>query len=101
MYIRTDDGFTLGTYYNTLKRTSVYAGYTYEYGPFGIMGGAITGYEPKLINGLNYGQGKALTPIMAVSLRLPQFYGFAPMLMLVPPFESSPAVLHVAFEHHF
>ena len=101
MYVRTDDGFTLGAYYNTLRRTSIYAGYTYELGPFGLMGGVITGYKPKMIEGVTYGQGKTLTPIAALSLRLPRFYGFAPMLMLVPPFKSSPAVFHLAFEHRF
>ena len=101
MYVRTDDGLTLGAYYNTLRRVSIYAGYTYEFGPFGLMGGVITGYKPKMIDGVSYGQGKTLTPIAALSLRLPQLYGFAPMLMLVPPFESSPAVFHLAFEHRF
>lgn len=101
MYVRTDDGITVGTYYNTLRRPSVYAGYTLEYGSFGLLGGVITGYSPKIINGLSYGQGKALTPMVALSLRLPNLGGFVPMVMLVPPFQSSPAVLHIAFEQHF
>lgn len=101
VYLRTDDGITVGTYYNTLRRVSFYAGYTFEYGPVGVLGGLITGYQPKLINGLSYGQGKALTPMLAASLKLPPLGGFKPMLMLVPPFRSSPAVLHIAFEHKF
>lgn len=101
MYVRTDDGITVGAYYNTLRRTSVYAGYTLEYGPFGLLGGVVTGYTPKIIDGLSYGQGKALTPMVALSLRLPKLGGFTPMVMLVPPFRASPAVLHIAFEHRF
>ena len=101
VYLRTDDGLTIGGYYNTLRRVSVYAGYTFEYGPLGLMGGVVTGYQPKNINSLSYGQGKALTPMLALSLRLPPLGGFKPMLMLVPPFRSSPAVLHMAFEHRF
>ena len=101
VYLRTDDGITIGTYYNTLRRVSFYAGYTFEYGPVGVLGGLITGYQPKLIDGLSYGQGKALTPMLAASLKLPPLGGFKPMLMLVPPFRSSPAVLHIAFEHKF
>ena len=101
VYLRTDDGITVGTYYNTLRRISVYAGYTYEYGPVGLMGGVVTGYQPKLIDGLSYGQGKALTPMLALSLRLPPLGGFKPMVMLVPAFRSSPAVLHLAFEYRF
>lgn len=101
VYLRTDDGITVGTYYNTLRRASVYAGYTYEIGPLGLLGGVVTGYQPKLIDGVSYGQGKALTPMLALSLQLPALGGFKPMLMLVPPFKSSPAVLHLAFEHRF
>lgn len=101
VYLRTDDGLTIGGYYNTLRRVSLYAGYTFEYGPLGLMGGVVTGYQPKNIDGLSYGQGKALTPMLALSLRLPPLGGFKPMVMLVPPFRSSPAVLHLAFEHHF
>ena len=101
MYLRTDDGVTVGAYYNTLRRVSFYAGYTVEYGPVGLLGGLVTGYQPKLIDGLSYGQGKTLTPMVAVSLKLPPLSGFKPMLMLVPPFRSSPAVLHLAFEHPF
>lgn len=99
--MRSDDGITVGTYYNTLRRTSVYAGYTYQYGPLGLMGGLVTGYQPKLIDGVTYGQGKTLTPMLALSLSLPPLGGFKPMVMLVPPFRSSPAVLHLAFEHRF
>lgn len=101
MYLRTDDGLTFGTYYNTLRRTSFYAGYTLEYGPFGLMAGAITGYQPKRIEGRMYGHGKTLTPIVSLGLHLPSLSGFTPMLMLVPPFGNSPAVLHLAFEHRF
>ena len=101
MYLRTDDGMTFGTYYNTLRRVSFYAGYTFEYGPVGLLGGLITGYQPKIIDGLTYGQGKALTPMVAASLKLPPLGGFKPMLMLVPPFRSSPVVFHLAFEHRF
>ena len=101
LYLRTDDGITIGGYYNTLRRFSLYAGYTFEYGPLGLLGGVVTGYQPKNINGLSYGQGKALTPMLALSLRLPPLGGFKPMVMLVPPFRSSPAVLHFAFEHRF
>ena len=101
VYLRTDDGITVGGYYNTLRRLSLYAGYTFEYGPLGLLGGVVTGYQPKTIDGLSYGQGKALTPMLALSLQLPPLGGFKPMVMLVPAFRSSPAVLHLAFEHRF
>lgn len=101
VYLRTDDGITVGAYYNTLRRASVYAGYTYQYGPFGLLGGVVTGYQPKVIDGLIYGEGKTLTPMLALSLQLPDLGGFKPMVMLVPPFQNSPAVLHLAFEHRF
>ena len=77
------------------------AGYIFEYGPVGLLEGLVTGYQPKIIDGLNYGQEKALTPMIVASLKLPPSGGFKPMLILVPPFQSSPVVFHLAFEHRF
>jgi hypothetical protein len=45
-YIRID-GWTAGAYYNTYKRPSVYAGYTFVNGPFSVTVGAVSGYRIK------------------------------------------------------
>ena len=77
------------------------AGYIFEYDPVGLLEGLVTGYQPKIIDGLNYGQEKVLTPMIVASLKLPRSGGFEPMPILVPPFRSSPVVFHLAFEHRF
>jgi hypothetical protein len=40
-----DTGITLGTYHNTLGRQTVYAGWTYDWGPASVTLGAATGYK--------------------------------------------------------
>ena len=44
-YYIHDNGATVGTYYNSERRQSVYAGWTWDYGPWRLQVGAITGYE--------------------------------------------------------
>ena len=44
-YVRWSNGITAGAYYNSERRTSVYAGYTYDWGPVAVTVGAITGYK--------------------------------------------------------
>ena len=82
-------------------RSVAFRRYIFEFGPVGLLGGLITGYQPKIVDGLSYGQGKALTPMVAASLKLPPSGGFKQMLILVSPFRSSPVVFHLAFEHRF
>lgn len=43
-YIR-DDGWTVGTYYNSERKQSVYAGYTWDWGWVRLQAGVITGYS--------------------------------------------------------
>lgn len=43
-YYIHDNGATIGTYYNSERRQSVYAGWTLDSGPWRIQVGAITGY---------------------------------------------------------
>lgn len=44
-YYIHDNGATVGTYYNSERRQSVYAGWTWDSGPWRLQVGAITGYE--------------------------------------------------------
>ena len=83
VYYISKDGYTVGTYFNSERRQSVYAGMTWDYGRFRIQAGAITGY-----------QGKVL-PMLAPSVHLGE--GFR--LTALPPFGSQgSAVLHLSFE---
>ena len=45
VYYRSDAGWTTGAYRNSLSKTSVYAGYTLQYGRFGLTAGGATGYQ--------------------------------------------------------
>ena len=44
-YVRWGSGLTLGHYFNSERRPSLYAGQTFEHGPFAVTVGAITGYR--------------------------------------------------------
>lgn len=53
LYYRSDDGWTVGTYRNSTRRTSAYAGYTWEWGRLALTAGGMTGYarqvQPMLV----------------------------------------------------
>lgn len=44
LYVRRDDGLTLGALRNSLGRTSLHLSQTWEHGPWAVQAGAITGY---------------------------------------------------------
>jgi len=71
-FVRFDNGFTAGGYHNSLRKTSVYAGYTAERGVFGLTVGAVTGYGN-------------LKPLAALHIKSPvQFLGLTPQLTYIP-----------------
>ena len=43
------DSYVAGTYYNSIRRQTVYAGYVYSIGPVDITFGAATGYYKPVI----------------------------------------------------
>lgn len=46
VYVRMKSGMTYGTYFNSERRTSVYAGYTYEFNDrFAVTVGLVSGYS--------------------------------------------------------
>ena len=82
-YIRSS-GATIGTYYNSERRQSVYAGWTWDYGPWRLQAGAITGYRRA-----------AVLPLIAPSVSLG--YGFR--LTVLPKVERrGSAVVHLTWE---
>jgi len=47
-YARFDNGVTVGSYYNTLRRASIYAGWTTpEFAYVSVTAGVVTGYQKK------------------------------------------------------
>ncbi len=104
------DGWTTGVYRNTLRRTSVYAGYALRSGPFGLTLGAVSGYQKKPIPGpcrpgyydlpdnpcrVMYGiSDRALAPMIAPSAQ----YGGARIVYIPKLGGSTSAVFHLAYE---
>lgn len=48
LYWRSDDGWTAGAYRNSLRRTSAYAGLTWQWGRLALTAGGVTGYADKV-----------------------------------------------------
>ena len=45
-YVRLDNGFTAGSYFNSIRKQSVYAGYTMNvWGPLDVSFVGVTGYQ--------------------------------------------------------
>ena len=70
-YYIHDNGATVGTYYNSERRQSVYAGLTLDSGPWRLQVGAITGYErakvlPVVMPSVALGHGFRLTVLPKV-----------------------------------
>ena len=83
-YYIHDNGATVGTYYNSERRQSVYAGWTWDSGPWRLQVGAITGYERS-----------AVLPMVVPSVALG--YGFR--LTVLPKVErSGSSVVHLMWE---
>lgn len=103
LYVRLDSGFTAGFYRNTLRRTSFYAGWTWEYGPFAITAGGITGYKRQCdAQGMCWGSSRtAVMPMLAPSVRLPEVLGVHPRIWYTPRIGSTSSVIHLSIERSF
>ena len=83
VYYIHSSGATIGTYYNSERRQSVYAGWTWDYGPWRLQAGAITGYR------------RTVMPMIAPSVALG--YGFR--LTMLPKVERrGSSVVHLTWE---
>ena len=83
VYYIHSSGATIGTYYNSERRQSVYAGWTWDYGPWRLQAGAITGYR------------RTVMPMIAPSVALG--YGFR--LTVLPKVERrGSSVVHLTWE---
>jgi hypothetical protein len=113
-YVRYDNGATAGFYRNSYKRLSVYAGWTWESGPFALTVGGITGYKrvdvPCTGDRLEAGftrcwdgsSSSAISPLIAPSVVLPDVLGVTPRVTVLPKIESKGStVIHLAVERKF
>lgn len=69
-YYISDEGWTAGTYYNSERKQSVYAGKSWDFGPFRLQAGLITGYSspvlPMVAPSVSLGAGFRLTVLPKV-----------------------------------
>lgn len=100
LYVRFDNGVTLGGYRNTIRRNSVYLGYSIDAGAFGVTVGGITGYQQK--DGKGHSRG-AVSPLLALSVVSPvSIAGLTPRLAYVPGHLVKAAdVVHLMVERSF
>jgi hypothetical protein len=99
IYVRAD-GWTAGTYRNTLRRQSVYFGHQFELGAVSFGVGAISGYKKECTSGVCFGATKhKWSPMFAPSVAIPvQILGATPRLWYVPGFANSASVFHISLE---
>lgn len=100
LYIRTDQGLTMGMYRNTYRRLSPYVAQSFDFGQADLVLGVIGGYQRKGDAGFSRGY---LSPLAAVSYAMPvQVMGVTPRLTLVPGhLVKARTVLHLSVERQF
>jgi hypothetical protein len=82
------DGKTAGYYYNSEKRHSFYAGYTWQKGPWALTVGGVTGYD----RGVRIG-GERVSVMLIPSVRVG-----AVRIGVIPPVGKIDGGVHVAIE---
>jgi hypothetical protein len=87
-YYRSDENWTVGAYHNSLRRNSVYAGYTLEHGRFGVTMGGVTGYD------------HAVQPLFVPTVSLFTVQGVTARIAFIPRVEKriGSHVLHLMLE---
>jgi hypothetical protein len=88
MYYRHPDGWTAGFYRNSVRRDSIYAGYTLKYGIFDVTVAGVTGYFDKV------------QPLLVPSVSLGTWGGITPRIAYIPRVEKKIGshVLHLMLE---
>jgi len=89
LYYRTDEGWTVGAYRNSLRRDSVYAGYTWKYGQLDVTTAAVTGYFHKV------------QPLLVPSVSLFTYHRITPRIAYIPRVEKKIGshVVHLMAEY--
>jgi hypothetical protein len=88
MYYRADEGWTAGFYRNSLRKDSVYAGYTWKFGALDVTTAGVTGYFNKV------------QPLLVPSVSLFTYRGITPRIAYIPRVEKKIGahVLHLMVE---
>ena len=88
IYYRLAEGPVMGVYRNSVRRASIYAGYTWQWGRFDLTTGAVTGHS------------KGAQLLLVPSVGLFTVAGFTARLAYIPHVEKriGSNVLHLAVE---
>jgi hypothetical protein len=89
IYYRNAEGWTAGVYRNSLRKTSVYAGYTWKFGVLDVTTAGVTGYFDKV------------QPLLVPSISLFTYQGITPRIAYIPRVEKKIGshVLHLMVEY--
>lgn len=105
IYVRHESGWGGGAFRNTLKRTSVWAGYTFTHEPFSLTVGGITGYKWERITEHEVkGFSKhAVTLMVTPSAALPEVFGVVPRVSYMPKLGEATRsnTFHLSIERAF
>ena len=82
IYLKTENNYVAGGYYNSIRKPSFYVGKNFEYKNFSIIVGGVTGYDRAII-----------TPLVLPSVKLWDF-----RLTVVPPVAGISSVVHFSYE---
>ncbi|MGE5863844.1 MAG: hypothetical protein ACM32J_01970 [Rhizobacter sp.] len=88
IYYRLAEGPVAGIYRNSVRRTSIYGGYTWQYDRFDLTVGAVTGYS------------QGVQPLLVPSMALFTYRGVTTRLAFIPRVEKriQSHVLHIVAE---
>lgn len=88
IYYRLAEGPVAGIYRNSVRRTSIYAGYTWQHDRFDLTVGAVTGYN------------RGAQPLLVPSMALFTYRGVTTRLAFIPRVEKriQSHVLHLVAE---
>jgi hypothetical protein len=112
IYVYDRAGFTAGVFRNSVDRTSVYAGWSYDVTPFKFTVGAITGYQRRRIctqvmtasgpvaDCAPYGGGTThpISPFVSPSVALPSVLGIVPRISVMPAWLGGSTAFHLSVE---
>lgn len=89
IYYRSNEGWTIGGYRNSLRKNSVYAGYTWKFGVLDVTTAGVTGYF------------NTVQPLLVPSISLFTYKGITPRIAYIPRVEKKIGshVLHLMVEY--
>lgn len=91
---RNDDGYSIGTYFNSYNFRTFYATKDFMYNDYaGVVVGAVTGYKPAT--------GLLITPMIAGIVKIPLTKEITANILLMPKVGNLAGVAHLAISYKF